>query len=58
LVGRGRRISEFETSLVYGVKSSRTARAIERIPVLTNKTKSPKNPKTRKRLWNAILKNF
>jgi hypothetical protein len=35
--GSGRRISEFEASLVYKV-SSRTARALERNPVLkTNK---------------------
>ena len=33
LGGRGRRISEFEDSLVYRV-SSRTARAIQRNPVL------------------------
>jgi hypothetical protein len=32
LGGRGRRISEFEASLVYTV-SSRTARAIQRNPV-------------------------
>jgi hypothetical protein len=38
LGGRGRRISEFETSLVYKV-SSRTARAIQRNPNLKNKTK-------------------
>jgi hypothetical protein len=36
--GRGRRISEFEASLVYRV-SSRTARAIQRNPVSKNKTK-------------------
>jgi hypothetical protein len=36
LGGRGRRISEFEASLVYRV-SSRTARAIQRNPVLKNK---------------------
>jgi hypothetical protein len=34
--GRGRRISEFEASLVYKV-SSRTARAIQRNPVSKNK---------------------
>jgi hypothetical protein len=34
---RGRRISEFEASLVYRV-SSRTARATQRNPVLKNKT--------------------
>jgi hypothetical protein len=33
--GRGRRISEFEASLVYRV-SSKTARAIKRNPVLEN----------------------
>ena len=37
LGGRGRRISEFEASLVYRV-SSRTARAIQRNPVSKNKT--------------------
>jgi hypothetical protein len=36
LGGRGRRISEFEASLVYRV-SSRTARAIQRNPVSKNK---------------------
>jgi hypothetical protein len=42
LGGRGRRISEFETSLVYKV-SSRTARAIQRNPVSKkNKTKNKK----------------
>jgi hypothetical protein len=48
--GRGRQISEFEASLVYRV-SSRTARAIQRNPVLKkkqNETKQTKkkNPKT------------
>jgi hypothetical protein len=38
LGGRGRRISEFEASLVYKV-SSRTARAIQRNPVSKNKNK-------------------
>jgi hypothetical protein len=38
LGGRSRWISEFEASLVYKV-SSRTARAIQRNPVLKNKTK-------------------
>jgi hypothetical protein len=44
LGGTGRRISEFEASLVYRV-SSRTARAIQRNPVLKknkNKTKERK----------------
>jgi hypothetical protein len=48
--GRGRQISEFEASLVYKV-SSRTARAIQRNPVLKNqtqnKTKQNKKPKTK-----------
>jgi hypothetical protein len=38
LGGRGRRISEFETSLVYRV-SSRTARAIQKNPVSEKKKK-------------------
>ena len=42
LGGRGRRISELEASLVYRV-SSRTARAIQRIPV--SKKPNPKKPK-------------
>jgi hypothetical protein len=41
LGGRGRRISEFEASLVYKV-SSRTARATQRNPVLKNKNKNKK----------------
>jgi hypothetical protein len=45
LGGRGRRISEFEVSLVYRV-SSRTARATKRNPVL-EKTKQKQN-KTKK----------
>jgi hypothetical protein len=49
---RGRRISEFEASLVYKV-SSRTARAIQRNPV----SKKPKKKKKRKKkslgkIWN------
>jgi hypothetical protein len=48
LGGRGRRISEFEASLVYRV-SSRTARASEK-PCLKkqNKTKKTKTNKTKK----------
>jgi hypothetical protein len=42
LGGRGRRISEFEASLVYKV-SSRIARAIQRNPV--SKKKKKKNHK-------------
>jgi hypothetical protein len=45
LKGRGRQISEFEASLVYKV-SSRTARAIQRNPVLKNKKQKTKNKKT------------
>jgi hypothetical protein len=45
LGGRGRRISEFEASLVYKV-SSRTARAIQRNP---NPTPPPKKKKKRKK---------
>jgi hypothetical protein len=47
LGGRGRRISGFEASLVYKV-SSRTARAIQRNPVLKNKTKQNKTKKLNK----------
>jgi hypothetical protein len=41
LRGRGRRISEFEASLVYRV-SSRTARAIQRNPVSKKKEEEKK----------------
>jgi hypothetical protein len=47
LGGRGRRISEFEASLVYRV-SSRTARAIQRNPV-SKKTLKTKQNKTKKK---------
>jgi hypothetical protein len=40
--GRGRRISEFEASLVYRV-SSRTARVTQRNPVSKNKNKTKQN---------------
>jgi hypothetical protein len=40
----GRQISEFEASLVYKV-SSRTARAIQRNPVLKNQEKKKKKKK-------------
>jgi hypothetical protein len=46
LGGRGRQISEFEASLVYRV-SSRTARAIQRIPVLKKQKEH--------NLWKAII---
>jgi hypothetical protein len=52
LGGRGRRISEFEASLVYKV-SSTIARAIQINPVSkkpkTNKQKKPKNKKKQKK---------
>jgi hypothetical protein len=49
LGGRGRRISEFEASLVYRV-SSRTARATQRNPVSGNqKKKKEKKRKEKKR---------
>jgi hypothetical protein len=44
LGGRGRRISEFEASLVYRV-SSRTAMATQRNPVSKKKTKKRKKKK-------------
>jgi hypothetical protein len=53
LGGRGRRISEFEASLVYRV-SSRTARAIQRNSVL-KKTDKTKQKKKRERERNICL---
>jgi hypothetical protein len=47
LGGRGRRISEFEASLVYRV-SSRRARATQRNPVSKNQKKKKKKKKQRK----------
>jgi hypothetical protein len=44
--GRGRRVSEFEASLIYKV-SSRTARAIQRNPV-SKKQKNKKKQKQKK----------
>jgi hypothetical protein len=58
LGGRCRQISEFEDSLVYSV-SSRTARAIQRIPVSKNqknKTKQ-KNKQTNKKNKNKTKTN-
>ena len=46
--GRGRRISEFEASLVYKV-SSRIARATQRIPVLKKQTNKKTNQKKKKK---------
>jgi hypothetical protein len=48
LGGRGRQISEFESSLVYKV-SSRTARATQRNPVMKKKKKKKKERKKRKK---------
>jgi hypothetical protein len=45
LGGRGRRISEFEASLVYRV-SSRITRATQRNPVSKNKTNQNQNQPT------------
>jgi hypothetical protein len=48
LGGRGRRISEFEASLVYKV-SSRTARATQRNPLLKNQKKERKKEREREK---------
>jgi hypothetical protein len=58
LGGRGRRISEFEASLVYRV-SSRTARAIETLSQKTKnktkqKTKTKQNKKTKTKTKKLI----
>jgi hypothetical protein len=59
LGGRGRRISEFEASLVYKV-SSRTARAIQRNPVSENQKKKKKEikkereEKMRRQTWERV----
>ena len=53
--GRGRRISEFEASLVYKV-SSGTARTIQRNPV-SKKPKKPKNQKTKETV-DLLTKNL
>jgi hypothetical protein len=63
LGGRGRRISEFKASLVYKV-SSRTARAIQRIPVSkqtnkqTNKQTKTNKQKTQKTKQNKTKTVF
>ena len=56
--GRGRRISEFEVSLVYRV-SSRTARATQRNPVSkqTNKQTNKKKQKQRQKKPNQTKPN-
>jgi hypothetical protein len=48
LGGRGRRISEFEASLVYRV-SSRTVRTTQRNPVSKNQKRKRKRRRKRKR---------
>jgi hypothetical protein len=53
LGGRGRQISEFETSLIYRV-SSRTARAIQRNPISKNKNKKQK-PKTKQKKKKKVM---
>jgi hypothetical protein len=58
LGGRGRWISEFEASLVYRM-SSRTARAIQRNPILKNlkkqtKKKSNNNNKKPKQVFLVL----
>jgi hypothetical protein len=54
LGGRGRRISEFEASLVYKV-ISRTARAIQRNPVSETKNKTKPKPKPTLLMFSDIL---
>jgi hypothetical protein len=56
LGGRGRRISEFQASLVYKV-SSRAARTIQRNPDSKNKKKNQKpkqNKKTHKKKYKVV----
>jgi hypothetical protein len=55
LVGRGRRISEFEGSLVYRV-SSRTARATQRNPVSKKQKTNKQTNKQNRRSY--ILSQF
>jgi hypothetical protein len=60
LGGRGRRISEFEASLVYKV-SSRTARAIQTNPVSKNqknKTKQQQQKTYRIRMVEQVHRSF
>jgi fructose-bisphosphate aldolase class 1 len=56
LGGRGRRISEFEASVVYRV-SSRTARAIQRNPLSKNQNKQTNKNKTNKQKTKKGKKN-
>jgi hypothetical protein len=57
LGGRGRRISEFEASLVYKV-SSKTARAIQRNPVSKNQKPKTKNQKKKKKMSGVVAYPF
>jgi hypothetical protein len=54
LGGRGRRISEFEVSLIYKV-CSRTARATQRNPVSKKKKKKRKKERKKKEKRNISL---
>jgi hypothetical protein len=54
LGGRGRRISEFEASLVYRV-SSRIARAIQRNPVPKNKKQKPTKQTNKKSNYHTQM---
>jgi hypothetical protein len=56
LGGRGRRIFEFEASLVYRV-SSRTARAIQRNPVSKKKKKKRKEKEKKNKKQKTKNKN-
>jgi hypothetical protein len=53
LGGRGRRVSEFEASLVYRV-SSRTARGTQRKPVSKNQKRKKKEFKTEDDVSNVV----
>jgi hypothetical protein len=55
LGGRGRRISEFEASLVYRV-SSRTATAIQKNPVSKNKKTKKQKQKQKQKKNNQKIK--
>jgi hypothetical protein len=55
LGGRGRRISEFEATLVYRM-SSRTDRATQRNPVLEKKNKTENNKNKRICIKNEFTK--
>jgi hypothetical protein len=54
-LGRGRKISEFETSLIYRV-SSRASRATQRNPI-SKKRNKPKQPKIQSQTNKQTNKN-